>query len=105
MWALWETTGFVPRSKVIVARSKSMLWKSHPTPAIRRRTTGYEGASTVPEVNLDGEPSLLQEPRAGPVEVRVEVRGRAEVRPDGGRPVVVERLPHLRREIVEQLLP
>ena len=57
MWALWETTGFVPRSNVIVARSKSMLWKSHPTPAMRRRTTGYEGASTVPEVNLVGDPS------------------------------------------------
>ena len=60
MWELWETTGFVPRKSVIVARSKSMLWKSQPTPAISRRTTGYEGASTVPEVNLDGEPSRLR---------------------------------------------
>ena len=56
MWQLWDTTGFVPRNRVIVARSKSMLWKSHPTPAISRRTTGYEGASTVPEVNLVGDP-------------------------------------------------
>ena len=40
MWQLWDTTGFVPRNRVIVARSKSMLWKSHPTPAISRRTTG-----------------------------------------------------------------
>ena len=82
-----------------------MLWKSQPTPAISRRTTGYEGASTVPEVNLVGEPSRLQEPRAGPVEVRVEDGGGAEVRPDRGRPALVERRLHLRREVVEQLVP
>ena len=59
MCEVCETTGFVPSRTVRVARSKSIPWKSQPTPDMRRRTTGYEGASTVPEVNFAREPRRL----------------------------------------------
>ena len=56
MWQLCETTGFVPSRSSQGRALEVDAWKSQPTPAMRRRTTGYEGASTVPEVNFVCEP-------------------------------------------------